>query len=229
MTCKWHLGYEKRFNPVHHGFHRFRGFVSGNVDYISHVDRMGIADWWKGDELISEEGYSTYLITRHAVEFIEENKERPFCLYVAHAAPHSPYQGPKDQAIRAAGKTKAKRGRRDVKNAYREMMQALDDGIGRIVETVEGSGLAKSTLLFFFSDNGEYNRLGAVRHGKWKLVMSERRQADRGLYDLSVDIGEQNDLSTRYPERAQAMLEAFAAWKRDVAAGATVQPGRRRD
>ncbi|MBS3762815.1 MAG: sulfatase-like hydrolase/transferase, partial [Planctomycetes bacterium] len=43
---KWHLGYKKRFNPLHHGFDEFRGYVSGNVDYHSHVDNSGIPDWW---------------------------------------------------------------------------------------------------------------------------------------------------------------------------------------
>ena len=45
---KWHLGYTRNSNPVHHGFDRFRGYVSGNVDYISHYDRMGVHDWWAG-------------------------------------------------------------------------------------------------------------------------------------------------------------------------------------
>ena len=53
---KWHLGYQKRYNPVHHGFDRFRGYVSGNIDYISHFDRMEVEDWWQGLELVPEEG-----------------------------------------------------------------------------------------------------------------------------------------------------------------------------
>ena len=98
MFGKWHLGYERRFNPIHQGFEQFRGYVSGNVDYVSHVDQTGIADWWDGDKLVPEQGYSTELITKHAVEYIEQNRERPFCLYVAHEAPHYPYQGPGDKA-----------------------------------------------------------------------------------------------------------------------------------
>ena len=45
---KWHLGYRKKFNPMHHGFNEFRGFVSGNIDYLSHYDRMEVYDWWDG-------------------------------------------------------------------------------------------------------------------------------------------------------------------------------------
>ncbi|MFQ5731144.1 MAG: sulfatase-like hydrolase/transferase [Planctomycetaceae bacterium] len=158
---KWHLGYRKRFNPVHHGFNRFRGYVSGNVDYISHVDRMGVADWWDGDKLITEKGYSTHLITRHAVAFIRAHRDRPFCLYVAHEAVHAPYQGPKDRAVRAPGQGRIPGAtRRDVKAAYREMMTEMDKGVGEIVATLQALKLERKTLVIFFSDNGA-NRNGS--------------------------------------------------------------------
>jgi len=149
---KWHLGYHKRYNPLHHGFDRFRGFVSGNIDYVSHYDRMGTYDWWDGLDHVEEEGYSTHLITKHALAFIEEHKDRPFCCYVPHEAVHGPYQGPKDAPQRGP---KAVKGRRpDARQAYRQMMRAMDDGIGAIVAKVHELGIAEHTLIFFFSDNG---------------------------------------------------------------------------
>ena len=155
---KWHLGYSKEFNPLHHGFDRFRGYVSGNIDYISHYDRVGVYDWWEGLDLIEEEGYSTHLITKHAVRFIEENKDRPFCVYVAHEAVHSPYQGPDDPAERgprAQRRPKDNRsGEGDAKRAYRQMMEEMDKGVGQVVDALERLGLADNTLVFFFSDNG---------------------------------------------------------------------------
>ncbi|HUT93415.1 MAG TPA: sulfatase-like hydrolase/transferase [Thermoguttaceae bacterium] len=152
---KWHLGYQKEFNPVHHGFDRFRGYVSGNVDYLSHYDRMGIYDWWDGLETVEEEGYTTHLITRHAVRFIEENKDRPFCLYVAHEAPHSPWQGPHDAPVRGPNGASGNAVRGDeIKRAYREMIQEMDKGVGEMAATIERLGLAERTLVFFFSDNG---------------------------------------------------------------------------
>jgi len=152
---KWHLGYQKEFNPRHHGFDRFRGYVSGNVDYLSHYDRMGIYDWWDGLETVREEGYTTRLITKHAVRFIEENKDRPFCLYVAHEAPHSPWQGPLDPPVRGpdAAPGNAVRGD-EIQRAYREMIQEMDTGVCQIVSTLERLDLAERTLVFFFSDNG---------------------------------------------------------------------------
>ena len=44
---KWHLGYYKKYNPTRHGFGQFRGYISGNVDFFSHVDQAGRLDWWK--------------------------------------------------------------------------------------------------------------------------------------------------------------------------------------
>ena len=149
---KWHLGYTRQYNPTHHGFDRFRGFVSGNIDYISHYDRMGTYDWWDGLDHVEEQGYSTHLITRHALAFIEDNRDRPFCCYVPHEAVHSPYQGPGDPPQR--GPKKAKGARPDVKGAYRQMMKAMDDGLGAIVAKLRELGLAERTLVFFFSDNG---------------------------------------------------------------------------
>jgi arylsulfatase A len=155
---KWHLGYAKNFNPLHHGFDRFRGYVSGNIDYLSHYDRMGVYDWWEGLEQVREEGYSTHLITKHAVKFIEDNRHRPFCLYVSHEAVHTPNQAPGDPPQQGAKKGQTKAKARSVKETYELMMKAMDDGIGEIMATVERLGLAENTLVFFFSDNGGTGR-----------------------------------------------------------------------
>ena len=152
---KWHLGYQVRFNPVKQGFDVFRGYVSGNVDYQSHIDQVGIEDWWHNTDKADESGYTTDLITEHAVRFIEQHKHEPFCLYLPHEAPHYPYQGRKDKADRAPGGPKPTRGsRQDVAEAYREMVEAMDEGVGRVVATLKRLGIEQRTLVFFCSDNG---------------------------------------------------------------------------
>jgi arylsulfatase A-like enzyme len=166
---KWHLGYRPPFNPVRQGFDSYRGFVAGGSDYFSHVDRSGRADWWEDDELVPEEGYTTELLTEHAVHFIEQNKNEPFCVYVPYQAVHFPFQGPNDQADRVVGGnywSKAKYGRRyddvaDRKLAYKEMVESLDAGVGRIVKKLKELGLEKKTLVFFTSDNGAYRWVGS--------------------------------------------------------------------
>jgi arylsulfatase A len=152
---KWHLGYYPRYNPVNHGFDEFVGYVSGNVDFISHVDGGLRFDWWEGLEMSREEGYTTHLITRHGVDFIKANAGAPFCLYLPHEAPHSPYQGPGDPPVREVGRKTGKEVKGDeIKRAYREMVQEMDEGIGEILDTLREAGVAENTLVFFCSDNG---------------------------------------------------------------------------
>ncbi|MHC4573953.1 MAG: sulfatase-like hydrolase/transferase [Planctomycetota bacterium] len=166
---KWHLGYTVPFNPVKQGFDTYRGFVAGGSDYFSHIDRSGHPDWWKDDKLVPEKGYTTELLSEHAVRFIEQNKDRPFCVYVPYQAVHFPFQGPNDEADRVVGGnywSKAKYGRRyddaeDRNAAYKEMVESLDAGVGRIVRKVKELGLEKNTLVFFTSDNGAYRWVGS--------------------------------------------------------------------
>ena len=157
VVGKWHLGYGGETNPLRHGFETFHGYVSGNVDYFSHVDGFGNHDWWAGETNREEPGYVTHLINDHAVAFIERHAagDRPFFLYVAHEAPHFPYQGPNDAAFRLVGeRIPEQREPARVKRAYREMVEEMDTGIGAIAETLRRLGLAERTFVFFLSDNG---------------------------------------------------------------------------
>ena len=164
LMGKWHLGYDPKFNPRHHGFDVFRGYVSGNVDFHSHIDQANFPDWWHDLERKDEPGYSTHLITRHAVRFIEENRERPFCLYVAHEAPHAPYQGPGDPPVRGPNARPPLRGE-EIPRAYREMVQEMDQGVGEIIATLRRLQLDRNTLVFFCSDNGGTRE---SNNGRWR-------------------------------------------------------------
>jgi len=155
MVGKWHLGYSRLYRPTGQGFATFRGYLSGNVDYHAHIDNTGTHDWWANDEPMREEGYTTDLITRHAVEFIEAQADAPFCLYVAHEAPHKPYQGRSSAPVRTEGT--ADRGRASPSDAaalYREMVEALDESVGKIVAALDSTGRLDNTFVFFCSDNG---------------------------------------------------------------------------
>ena len=149
---KWHVGYKPEYNPVHQGFDEFIGYVSGNVDYHAHLDQTGKEDWWKQDELRPEKGYTTDLITAHGVDFIRRHKDEPFLLYLAHEAPHYPFQGRQDppRYTRDKGRTKDP----VTLETYKEMIEVMDEGIGKIRQAVIDNGLSEKTLIFFFSDNG---------------------------------------------------------------------------
>ena len=152
---KWHVGYSAEFNPAKQGFDEFIGYVSGNVDFHSHIDQAGFDDWWKNLKKVPEEGYTTDLITKHGVDFIERHKDQPFCLYLPHEAVHSPYQGRNDPPERLPGGKKGRKAQGpEITRAYKEMVEVMDEGIGRIVDTVKRLGLERKTFIFFCSDNG---------------------------------------------------------------------------
>lgn len=155
---KWHLGYYPQYNPTRHGFAEFKGYVSGNIDFFSHVDGAGRFDWWHGAEQSRERGYVTTLINQHAVRFIEERGDEPFCLYLAHEAPHYPYQGPEDgpAGFRKVGGFSGRQELSDeeLRQKYHEMVAEMDRGVGEVLDTLNRLGIAERTLVLFFSDNG---------------------------------------------------------------------------
>ncbi len=158
---KWHLGSRPPYTPEYHGFDEFRGLLTGDGDYHSHVSRAGAADWWHNGQEAPESGYTTELLTRHAIDFIERNRDRPFFLYLAHLAVHFPWQGPDDRADRVVGTDyfpgAAKFGSRANKHAaFREMVEALDDSVGQVIEKLRELRLERNTLVVFLSDNGGY-------------------------------------------------------------------------
>lgn len=157
MFGKWHLGYPAKFNPVHQGFDEFRGFVSGNVDYHHHVDQEGHFDWWEQDKLKDDPGYITDLITSYSIDFIKRKKQSNFCLIINHGAPHYPIQGRNDPGFRIAGQPGNKQPRQKLKNpkaSFKEMIEVMDEGIGKIVDVLEELELRDNTLIIFCSDNG---------------------------------------------------------------------------
>jgi len=158
IVGKWHLGYDTLFSPLNNGFDYFKGFVSGNIDYHSHIDQVGYYDWWMNKDTITETGYSTDLISANSIHFIERNKGDNFFLYIAHEAPHYPYQGRNDPADRTInGQFQNHGSRKDTNVAYKEMIEAMDEGIGKLLDYLENSDLLENTLILFISDNGAFS------------------------------------------------------------------------
>jgi arylsulfatase A len=148
---KWHLGSEPRQNPIHHGFDEFVGYLEGATDYHNHKD------WYNGLHRENIMGYSTHLITDHAIRFIEENKSRPFFLYVAHQAPHLPFQTPADTMDNRPKERLTRKEMWDpnrIRPKYKIMVEEMDRGTGQILDKLERAGISKDTFVFFFSDNG---------------------------------------------------------------------------
>jgi len=152
---KWHCGTDLRHNPTNHGFDEFVGFLTGAGDYHKH------GNWMDSTEIKEQKGYSTHIITERAVDFIIRNKDAPFFLYVSHAAVHNPYQTPADTP---ENRPKVKqRGREHTRHKYKIMLEELDKGVGRILDTLREYSLEENTFVFFFSDNGSVNIGANVR------------------------------------------------------------------
>ena len=160
LIGKWHQGYPHNtdeFHPDNHGFDTFIGYHSGNIDFISHVGDHVKHDWWHGRTETRENGYSTHLINQYALKFIKENKDQPFCLYLAHEAIHNPVQVPGDPIRRSEAEgwkrwKPANEAERIEK--YKGMTLPIDEGVGQIRKQLMELGLDKNTFVLFFSDNG---------------------------------------------------------------------------
>lgn len=189
---KWHLGYQPEYNPVHHGFEEFYGYVSGNIDFHSHYDNAGIYDWYHNLDSIYEEGYVTDLITEHAVDFIKAHQAEPFFLYIPHEAPHVPFQGRNDPAYRFSDNEFTYYGPvKDRSRAYREMVEVMDEGVGRLMKKVEELDLEDETLIVFISDNGaeRFGHNGELNGSKGSLLEGGHRVPAIAYWNGKVKAG----------------------------------------
>ena len=149
---KWHVGGTAEFGPNAHGFDEFFGFLGPNVDFYTHrevVPKPGVPDLFENTEPVEREGYLTHLITERSVRFIQRHDGTPFFLFVSYNAPHWPFQPP-DRRWEAQPEKRLEGTRRD----YVRMIESIDDGVGRILETLSAQGLSRNTLVIFTNDNG---------------------------------------------------------------------------
>jgi arylsulfatase A-like enzyme len=147
---KWHLGYQREFGPLAHGFDEFFGFLSADIDHYSHREITGEPDLYEGDRPVERKGYMTDLITERAVAFIQKSKNEPFFLEVAYSAVHWPFQPPDHPEDVRDVKTWYRGTRRD----YAKMLERADEGVGAILDALERRGLADRTLVILTNDNG---------------------------------------------------------------------------
>jgi len=148
---KWHLGYERKFYPYRHGFDYSFGPIGGSADYFHHIEYTGDNALYENGKAVERTGYMTDLISDEAVRFVTGHPAKPFFLYVAYTAPHTPYQGPDDAHDAPVAEADYNTGDR---RTYQAMVESMDRGIGRIVAAVEDGGLAENTIIIFASDNG---------------------------------------------------------------------------
>lgn len=146
---KWDLGRMYKDNPEQRGFHYYYGAVVGARHYPpNNTGPLFIRTTRGHDSIVHETLYHTHQLTLGAQEFITNNKDHPFFLFVAYTAPHSPFEAT-EEAI-----AKNKHIEDDTRQIYAGMVTSLDDDIGKIMEQLSNNGLEENTIVFFISDNG---------------------------------------------------------------------------
>lgn len=157
---KWHLGQDLMYNPLNNGFDVWHGYTMGNIDFHTHYNTRHQIDWWDGKERKDEPGYVTYLINKYSVEFIKESVDRkqPFFLFVSHNAVHVPMQGPNDPPLRTAEVCPYRNDQdmtdEEYRRVYKDMVQAVDEGVKEIYDTLKELGILENTLIIYTTDNG---------------------------------------------------------------------------
>ena len=151
LVGKWHLGELDGRGPLDQRFDSFYGHKHGCIDNYSHFfdwNGPNNHDWWRDDEEIWEDGnHFSGLMVREAKQFLDDNKDRPFFLYLPFNIPHYPLQGtPK---WRAHYKNLPSP-RRD----YAALVSTLDEKVGEILDHAGRLGLTENTLVIFLSDHG---------------------------------------------------------------------------
>jgi len=185
---KWHLGQTNGMAPHDQGFDESLLMASGlylpedHPDVVNAkqdfdpIDRflwaaVRYAAQFNGGEYFEPRGYLTDYYTDEAVKVIDANRDRPFFLYLAHWAPHTPLQALRAD-YEALSHIELHRER-----VYAAMIRSLDRGVGRVLEALERNGLADNTLVMFTSDNGGANYIGLPDVNRpfrgWKISLFE--------------------------------------------------------
>lgn len=156
---KWHLGHQRRaYLPNERGWDHSYGSLTGGLDHYSHNSDvlMGVPDWHRNGNPVEEGGHTTDLYTQEALRLIgERDTERPFLLYLAWNAPHTPLQVPESYLEEYA------RLEDEVRRTYCAMVSQIDDSVEAVIDTLEQEGLREDTLVIWLSDNGGLVQAGA--------------------------------------------------------------------
>lgn len=150
-TChvgKWHLGkHDTPEGPLGQGFDiniggNHKGSPTGG--YFAPYKNPALSDGPDGEFL-------TERLTREAIKFIKENKNRPFFLYMSHYTVHSRWEAKREDI--ALFKDKEPHLKHD-NPVYAGMVKSMDDSFGEIMDALKKLGIEENTIVVFYSDNG---------------------------------------------------------------------------
>ena len=156
LIGKWHLGSVDGNGPRDQGFSRFFGHMRGCIDNFSHFfywNGPNVHDLWdNGRERYRMGEYFPDMMVSEAKDFIYENRDKPFFLYMPFNIPHYPLQGTdmwRDYYFNRIERTLAENRRH-----YAALVSTLDERVGQVLDFLDSTGLAENTLVVFLSDHG---------------------------------------------------------------------------
>nr|WP_310525340.1 sulfatase-like hydrolase/transferase [Polymorphobacter sp.] len=187
---KWHLGDAPGMRPEQQGFDESLGFMIGGMKFLPENDpnvvnsrqsfdpidkylwaNLPFAVQFNGGPRFAPDRYMTDYMTDQALAGIRANRNRPFFMYLAYNAPHTPLQALKSD-YDALSQIKDHRLR-----VYAAMVRALDRGVGRVMAELKAQGIDDNTLVIFSSDNGGAHYIGLPEINRpyrgWKATFFE--------------------------------------------------------
>jgi arylsulfatase A-like enzyme len=187
---KWHLGAAEQFQPQNQGFNEWLGFMPGASMFMDPQDpdvvnafadfdpidrflwpNLNFAVRHNGGQRFHPDQYMTDYLADNAVAAIEANANRPFFMYFALNAPHTPLQALRSD-YDALPQIEDERLR-----VYAAMIRAADRAVGDIMASLEQQGIADNTMIIFSSDNGGASYVGFPQinapYRGWKATFFE--------------------------------------------------------
>jgi arylsulfatase A-like enzyme len=148
---KWHLGAASEFRPNNRGFAETFGFIGGGHKYqnwtVNVKNEYTVPIERNGKEVLETEHLTT-VFGDEAADYIKRHQGKPWFLYLAFNAPHTPHEPTAERLARFASIENP------IRRNYAAQVSLLDDAIGTAMESLRVSEQEKNTLVFFFSDNG---------------------------------------------------------------------------
>ncbi len=183
MVGKWHLGQLPQFLPTHQGFdswfglpysHDMRMTVPRDNGYNTAVYYSPKPEYrdvpLMQNEKVIERPVDHRTLTRRytdqAVQFIAENRNGPFFLYLAHSLPHIPLARSDEFVGHSAG------------GMYGDVVEEIDWSVGKVLDALRAAGVERSTLVLFTSDNGPW--LPFREHGGSAGPLKQGKGTDLG-------------------------------------------------
>ena len=173
MVGKWHLGHaQQTYHPNNRGFEHFYGHLHTEVGFYPPFANQGGKDFQLNGVSIAAEGYETFLLADEAARYIRErDKSRPFFMYMPFIAPHTPLDAPQElqdkyadintdlepaRSVQTDGTRRMSKlmGMPSARPMYAAVVDAMDQAIGTVLNTLDEEAIADETIVLFFSDNG---------------------------------------------------------------------------